>query len=200
VSITDQLLHLVFQYRYGGLFASMSLGLFGLPVPDELLLTASGYMLSRGDLLLGWTLLAAAGGSVVGMSGSYWLGRTAGVSVVRRFGSRFGLTERRLERHERLFAKWGQVVVLIGFFIPGLRHITSLLAGVGRRPYSAFASYAAIGSLLWTSVFLLIGSLLGDHWREVTGIVHRDLALLVAIAAVPLLGAALWRFRPLKTD
>ncbi|MBB6735868.1 DedA family protein [Cohnella zeiphila] len=199
MSMADGLLNLVFQYRYGGLFASMSLGLFGLPVPDELLLTASGYLLASGRMLLGWTLLAAVGGSVVGMSASYWIGRTAGTSLVRKFGSKLGLTERRLERHERLFAKWGQVIVLIGFFIPGLRHVTSLLAGIGKRSYRSFASYATIGSFLWASVFLLIGSLLGEHWREVTGIVHRDLAWMLALAAVPLLAVLAWRFRPLKT-
>jgi len=199
MSIADELINLVFQYRYGGLFASMSLGLFGLPFPDELLLAASGYLLSQGSMSLGLTLLAAVSGSVVGMSASYWLGRTAGISLVRRFGSKLGLTERRLARHERLFAKWGQVIVLVGFFIPGFRHVTALLAGVGKRSYRSFASYAAIGSFLWASVFLLIGSLLGEHWREVTGIVHRDLALMLVLAALPLIAAVLWRFRQLKT-
>ncbi|WP_051317930.1 DedA family protein [Cohnella thermotolerans] len=195
MSITDQLLELVFRYQYIGLFGAMSLGIVGLPVPDEVLLTAAGYLMSRGSMHLGWTMLAAVSGSVVGMSASYTLGRVIGLRLLEKYGRRIGFSPSRLERHEKLFAKWGQAIILIGYFVPGLRHATAVLAGVGRRPYRSFALYAAIGALLWTSVFELIGVLLGEHWREVTAIVHRNFVYLIAGAALLSVTALLWRWR-----
>jgi len=198
VSVTDHLLELVFHYRYWGLFGAMSLGIVGLPVPDEVLLTAAGYLVSQGGMRLGWTMLAAVGGSVVGMSASYWIGRTLGLSLLQKYGRRLGFTAARMDRHERLFAKWGQAIILVGYFVPGLRHATALLAGVGKRSYGSFVLYAALGALLWTSSFQLIGTLLGEHWREVTGIVNRNFAYLVAGAVILGLGAVLWRRLAIK--
>lgn len=193
MSITDQLLELVFQYSYGGLFAAMALGLFGLPVPDEVLLTAAGFLVSRGSMELGWTMLASVGGSVVGMSASYWLGRSLGLALLRKYGRRFGLTDSRLERHGQLMERWGQAIVLIGYFVPGLRHVTALLSGVGKRSYPTFVFYAALGALLWTSVYELAGSLLGEHWREVTTLVNRDSILLLAGAFVLAAALLIWK-------
>lgn len=193
LSVTDHLLGLVFHYSYLGLFAAMALGLFGLPVPDEVLLTAAGFQISQGGMKLGWTMLAAIAGSVFGMSASYALGRLLGFPLLRKYGKHFGLTEGRLERHGKLMAKWGQAVILLGYFVPGLRHVTALLSGVGRRPYPAFALYAAMGALLWTSVYELAGSLLGEHWREVTKLVRGDSLALLAGAFLLAIGALLWR-------
>lgn len=193
MSITDQLLQMVFQYSYWGLFGAMSLGLFGFPVPDEVLLTAAGFLVSNGSMNLGWTMLAAISGSVVGMSASYWLGRSLGLALLRKYGKRFGLTDKRLERYGRLIESWGQAIVLIGYFVPGLRHVTALLSGVGKRSYPAFVFYAALGALLWTSVYELVGSLLGEHWREVTTLVNRDAILLTAGAVLLAASLLIWR-------
>nr|WP_260440117.1 DedA family protein [Cohnella lubricantis] len=167
--------------------------MFGLPVPDEVLLTAAGYLISRGSMHLGWTMLAAVGGSVVGMSASYWLGRSLGLALLRRFGKRFGLTDKRLERHEKLVERWGQAVVLIGYFVPGLRHMTALLCGVGKRSYASFLFHTALGALLWTSVYELAGSLLGEHWRDVATVVNRDSVMLLTGAAVLSATALIWK-------
>lgn len=193
MSMTDQLLGLVFHYSYWGLFGAMALGLFGLPVPDEVLLTAAGFLASNGSMDLGRMMLAAVGGSVAGMSASYWLGRSLGLALLRKYGRRIGLTNERLDRHGQLMERWGQAIILIGYFVPGFRHMTALLSGVGRRSYLSFLFYAALGALLWTSVYELAGSLLGEHWREVTTLVNRDSMALLAGAVLLAATALVWK-------
>lgn len=192
VTITDPLINLVFQYSYGGLFLAMSLGIVGVPLPDEVLLTASGYLISTGEMHLFLTMIAAIGGSVTGMSISYWLGRKVGPSL---FGGVVGrmLGGGRLERLRLRMEKWGDPLLLLGFFVPGVRHATALLYGAGKRPYGTFLFYTAVGALLWTSVFLLVGRLLGEHWRDIAGMVNKDAALAAVFFLLAGLGWRVWK-------
>ncbi|MBN2983462.1 DedA family protein [Cohnella algarum] len=188
--VTDLLLGLMFEFGYWGLLLAMALGIAGLPMPDELLLTASGYMIAQGRMSLGFTMLAAIGGSVAGMSLSYWVGRKAFAGFVRKFGSRVGLTEERQARFDRQFERYGHSVLLIGFFVPGMRHLTALLYGASRKPFGAFALHAALGSLTWTSAFLLFGVMLGENWRDAAEWAQRELA--AALAVIALIAAIAW--------
>lgn len=175
--MTDQLLGLVFHYGYVGLFLAMALGLVGIPVPDEALLTAAGYLMAQGHLKLGFTMFASITGSVAGMSLSYLLGRWLGRPLLTKYGSLLRLTPDKLARHEDRFAKWGHILVLVGYFVPGLRHLTALSIGLGRHPYRPFLFYASLGALAWTSTFELIGVLLGEHWRETAMFVQHEAVL-----------------------
>ncbi|MBB6671135.1 DedA family protein [Cohnella nanjingensis] len=192
--MTDSMLALVFHYGYWGLFAAIALGIVGLPMPDEVLLTAAGFLLSRGHLNLGLTMLAAVSGSLVGMSVSYAIGRTVGRPLLARFGSRVRLSPDKLAKHEERFAKWGHMLVLLGYFVPGLRHATALLIGMGKHPYRTFLVYASVGALAWTSCFLLLGQTLGDHWREVTAFVQPGRGFMTA-ALIAMLAMLVWLWR-----
>ncbi|WP_168735884.1 DedA family protein [Cohnella fermenti] len=196
--MTDPLLHLVFEYSYAGLFLAMSLGILGVPFPDELLLTASGYMISQGKMPLLMTMLAAIGGSVAGMSISYLIGRKIGRRLFEgRLGRLFGAE--RLGRHGSLLESWGEPLLLVGFFIPGVRHATALLYGASRKPYGSFLFFTSVGALLWTSVFLLVGSLLGEHWRDISTLISKDGAVAAgALAAIVLVWLAVRRLLSLR--
>ncbi|MCC3372971.1 DedA family protein [Cohnella sp. REN36] len=192
--MTDTMLGLVFHYGYWGLFSAIALGIVGLPMPDEVLLTAAGFLMSHGHLKLGWTMLAAVSGSLVGMSVSYAIGRTVGRPLLAKFGARLRLTPGKLAKHEQRFAKWGHMLVLVGYFVPGLRHATALLIGMGKHPFRTFVLYAGIGALAWTSCFLLLGQTLGEHWREVTTLIAPGRGLLIA-AAFALAAGVVWGWR-----
>lgn len=188
--MTDSLLGLVFEYGYVGLFLAMALGLIGIPVPDEALLTAAGYLMAQGHLKLGFTMLAAITGSLTGMSLSYLLGRWLGRPLLTKFGPLLRLTPDKLARHEERFAKWGHVLVLVGYFVPGVRHMTALFIGLGKHPFRPFLFYASLGALAWTSMFELLGVLLGEHWRESALFVQRE-AVMAFLLIVGMGGALL---------
>ena len=184
--IKEFVLELIANYGYYGLFASLVLGIVGVPIPDELLMTYCGYLVSRGTLSYTITLLTAIGGSITGITLSYWLGRHFGLPLVSRYGKRFGVTEARLEKVNSWYLRFGKIVLMIGYFIPGIRHVTAFAAGISRMRFGSFALYAYLGGVIWAVTFITLGKMLGVHWTRVTGMMHDILfwALLLVVVGV----------------
>lgn len=183
--IKETVLQLVTTYGYYGLFLSLILGIVGLPIPDEVLMTYCGYLVSQGEMNLTWTMLTALLGSIIGITISYWLGRRFGLPLVVRYGARFGVTEARLARVNRWYEKYGKIVLILGYFIAGVRHVTAFAAGIGKMRFPSFAMFAYLGAAIWTLTFITLGNTLGVHWSRVVELSHKFLLwILVAVAAV----------------
>lgn len=150
------------QYGAFALFGLLALGIFALPVPEESLMVAAGLLMSNGNVAIGSTFLAALLGSICGISMSYLVGRTAGHYVVTKYGRWVGLTERRMKKAHRWFEQFGTWALLVGYFIPGVRHFTGLCAGSTDLEPSRFILFAWSGALLWVSTFLSVGYFFGD--------------------------------------
>jgi membrane protein DedA with SNARE-associated domain len=178
------------QYGYAGLFTLLLLGIVGLPIPDETLLVFSGYLVSTGRLRPLPTFLAGFAGSMGGISLSYTIGRTLGRPFVLRYGRFFHITEQRIERIHRWFQRVGEWLLTIGYFIPGVRHFTALIAGMSELEYRTFALFAYAGAAIWVGTFLSIGYFVGENWRAAISLVHRYTLVFVAAAAMAV--AALW--------
>ena len=150
------------HYGAPALFLAQVLGIFGFPIPDEFLLALSGALVKKGDLSLVPVVFAAIGGRGSGITLSYVLGRTMGVIGLRRV---VHVHEESLKRGERLFERFGGWVLGFGYFIPGVRHVTAILAGSTRLDFQSFAKFAYPGAILWSTVFLCLGYYAGDEWR-----------------------------------
>ena len=143
-------------------------GIIGVPIPDETLLTFSGYLVSKGQLHIAPTVVSAFLGSVCGITVSYGLGRIGGYALIIRYGHWVHITEERIGRvHEWLEhrGRWG---LFIGYFIPGVRHLTALVAGTSGMRYSVFATFAYSGGLVWSTSFITAGFFLGKEWVDVS--------------------------------
>jgi len=175
--------------RYGPplLFAAQMFGIFGVPIPDELLLTIAGVLVRRGQLSMMPTTLAAISGCIVGVTLSYVLGRTFGVSMLRRL---FRRHEDALHRAQRGFERLGCWILAFGYYIPGVRHVTAITAGSMPLSFRRFAEYAYPGAVLWCATFVGLGYLAGDRWRDALesarshGSVIASAALVLAFAYV----------------
>jgi membrane protein DedA with SNARE-associated domain len=177
--------HLIFwiaQYGPPVLFFAQVLGIVGLPIPDELLLTVAGALVRKGVLNRESTISAAIAGCLTGITLSYAIGRAVGYTVLRATGPH----RRQFERGQDWFRRFGVWPLTFGYFIPGVRHVTAIAAGSGGLGYWTFASYAYPGGVLWCGVFLAIGYYAGDRWREVaqTTRSHLSIAACVVICAV----------------
>ena len=157
--------HWLAQYGYSALFVLLVAGIVGLPVPDETLLTLAGFLVYKGKFELAPMLLAGFLGSACGITVSYLLGRSAGLFVVRKFGRFLRVDEAKLEKVRHWFERLGKWVLVIGYFIPGVRHFTALVAGASRLPYREFALFAYAGALLWSTLFISLGYIVGRQWR-----------------------------------
>ena len=152
------------HYGSFALFGLLAVGIIAVPVPEETLMVLAGVLMSQGNLSVVATPLAAFLGSVCGISVSYWLGRTAGHNFLHRYGKWVGLTEKRLKKAHNWFERFGTWTLLIGYFIPGLRHFTGFSAGSTDLELNRFALFAYSGALLWVSTFLSVGYFFGDYW------------------------------------
>jgi membrane protein DedA with SNARE-associated domain len=180
--------------HYGApvLFLAQLFGIFGLPIPDELLLTTAGVLVRNGGLTLGPTLAAAICGSSAGITVSYVLGRTVGAAALQRV---LHVDRRSLARGQEWFERLGGWLLMFGYFIPGVRHVTAIAAGSMPLDYSCFARYAYPGAALWSSFFLGVGYYSGNRWAELLAVVRANVtAIFLAVAAILLAYIVLsWR-------
>ena len=193
-------IHWVSTYGLTALFFLLVVGVFGLPVPDETLLTFAGVLVREGHLHFIPTWLTAATGSMCGITLSFVLGRTAGAAIVTRYGRWLHITEANLRRVEQWMEHGGRWILTIGYYIPGVRHVTAIVAGSTRLPYRIFAGYAYLGAAVWSLSFITLGWYVGEEWESTLAAVHRHIAvlaiILVAIAGAYAILHARWLRKP----
>lgn len=187
MTIQEVALHLIEQYGYFGLFISMALGIIGLPIPDETILTFAGYLVSQKDLLLIPTIISSFLGSISGISISFILGRTLGIKLLIKRSRYFHITESRLDKTKKWLEGYGSWVFLFGYFILGIRHLTAIIAGSTKTKYSKFAFFAYLGGFLWSLTFVLLGYSVGKKWMVIIEQVHNHLLLIAFIVLILLI-------------
>jgi undecaprenyl-diphosphatase len=189
--------HLLETYGYLAVLVLVGLESLGLPLPGETaLLTASAYAAS-GHLSIAGVVAAAVVGAVLGDAGAYWIGRTGGLALVRRYGRLLRIDDARLGRARKFYRRHGGKTVFFGRFVSLLRMLAALLAGVTGMPYGRFTLYNVAGGICWAALFGALGYTFG---RQLPALEHTVgqagalLALLVALlVAVVALGPWLVR-------
>lgn len=191
---------LIYHYRYAGLFGLLSLGMIGLPVPDEFLMTFSGFQTTVGHMALGKTLALASLGSFTGMNLSYWIGRKLGIPFLHKVVPYLHLNEKRIARAEHWFNKYGDRLIIIGYFFPGFRHFTAYFAGMSELSYGRYVVLSIIGALLWSTTFIALGRVLGVHWRIITALLHRYLVSGGLVFALIVIAVYIYSMKRGKAD
>jgi membrane protein DedA with SNARE-associated domain len=171
----DLMMSMVENYGYIAVFASMLLGIIGIPFPDEFLLLFVGSMAGAAKLNLYLLIVVAWLGSSAGMTVNYFLGRKIGIKRISRVTKWVHLTEDRLEGWAKRFRRFGPILIFIGFFVAGLRHASPFIAGASKMSFGRYAGYAYLGSLVWISIFVYVGRWVGPHFHHVLGLFHHPL-------------------------
>jgi len=198
--VEQQVLGWISQYGYLAVFLLLMCGIVGLPVPDETLLTFSGYLVFKGHLSLPLAFATALAGSATGITISYALGRTFGIKLIHRYGRYVRITEEHVRKAHAWFQRVGHWGLTFGYFVPGVRHLTAYAAGMSDVEPHQFALFAYAGACLWVSTFLGIGYFLGERWQNVEKHVDRLLVGASIAAAILLIGYLLWRKLRRKRD
>src|SRR5271157_927257 len=173
-----QVLAWIAQYGYLAIFFLLIFGIVGLPIPDETLITFSGYLIYKGSFALPWAFAAAFCGSACGITITYWLGRTFGIKVIHRYGRYLRITEEHVNKAHAWFQRVGHWGLTFGYFIPGVRHLTAYAAGMSDLEAPQFALFAYSGAVLWVSTFLGLGYFLGERWLAVEKNIHHYAVIL----------------------
>src|SRR5712691_10138099 len=179
-------------YGYAAIFVLVALESLGIPLPGETALLTAAAFAANGRLAIVGVILAAAAGAIAGDAGGYWIGRTGGLALVRRYGRFWHLDEAKLDRARGFFSRHGGKTVCFGRFVSLLRMWAAVLAGVTGMSYGRFAAYNVAGGLCWATLFGILGYAFGrslPQLERATGRAGAMVALLVALAvAVFLLG------------
>ncbi|WP_320066207.1 DedA family protein [Micromonospora sp. RTGN7] len=173
--------------RLGGPGAGLAVALENLfpPIPSEVILPLAGFVASQGRMSLagaiGWTTL----GSVVGALALYAIGAMLGRDRTRAIVARLPLVKLAdVDRTEAWFLRHGVKAVFFGRMIPVFRSLISIPAGVERMPVPTFLLYTTLGSLIWNTIFVLAGYLLGENWHVVEGYVGTFQNVVIVVCAV----------------
>lgn len=186
----------IIQYGYAALYGLLALGIIGLPVPDEIMMTFVGYLVSIGWFSYPASLAVCFAGAMSGMMISYLLGKKVGKAFLWKYGRWIKLTPSRLVKGEEWFQRFGLWTVSFGYFVPGLRHFTCYLAGMSGVRLWKYLIYAGTGALVWVVTFITLGRFIGSNFETVAPLVHRYVALAVVTAALACGGVYLfWKGR-----
>jgi membrane protein DedA with SNARE-associated domain len=174
--LTHFFLSLVDTTGYLGLFIVMVLCNIGIPSPigTEIVLPAAGALVARGHLSSVWIAAAVATlGEVAGGTILYAVGYAGGRPFVARWGKYFKLNEHKLDTFHAFYERYGNVVVFVCRFIPIVRGISALPAGVSRMQKRYFWIYTTLGSAVFCLSLILIGNAFGQHLDEIKPVIRR---------------------------
>jgi len=152
---------------YSALFLLMALESMIAPIPSEIVMPFAGFLVVQGKFTLLSVALISALGSVFGSLLSYWLGIFGGRKFIMRFGKYLLLDESHLEWTEGFFKKHGEKTIFISRFIPVVRHLISIPAGIGKMRIGRFMFYTFAGALIWNTFLAWVGMKLRERWEIV---------------------------------
>ena len=191
--ITHFFLSLIDRAGYPGLFLVMVLGNVGFPVGTELVVPAAGALAASGHLSNLWlAATVATAGEIVGGAIFYAIGYAGGRPFVARWGKYLKLDEKKLDAFHELYERHGNVVVFVCRFLPFVRGVSALPAGVARMQKRYFLAYTAAGSAIFCFGLAYLGSLFGRHIDEISPQIHKfSTAFILGILLVVVVFVAL---------
>jgi membrane protein DedA with SNARE-associated domain len=169
---------------YLGIVLLMAIESACIPLPSEVIMPFSGYLVYTGRFHLLWVGLAGAVGCNLGSLVAYYIGLVGGRPLVERYGRWLLVTHHDLEMADRFFARYGDWAVFIARLLPVIRTFIAFPAGVSRMNQARFHLYTFLGSLPWCLVLAYAGMKLGQRWMTLREYFHRFDAVLGVVIAV----------------
>jgi membrane protein DedA with SNARE-associated domain len=180
---------------YGGIILLMAVESANIPLPSEIIMPFSGFLVAQGQFNLWLAGISGAIGCVLGSILSYWLGMLGGRPLVEKYGKYILISHHDLDLADSWFKKRGEITVFIGRLLPIIRTFISFPAGIAKMPFSRFVIYSFLGSLPWCLLLTFIGQKMGENWEKIRTYFHNfDYVILGLI----ILMAIWWIWRHLK--
>ncbi len=196
--VSNLIVSIISTFGYYGIFIAMALESACIPLPSEVTMPFSGFVVSEGTLTLWGITLAGALGNLFGSIIAYYVGLKGGRPFLESYGRYVLISKKELDTADKWFNKHGDRAVLIGRVLPGIRTYISLPAGIAMMDFKKFVFYTFAGSLPWCFVLGYSGVLLGPKWESLKGWFHIFDAIIVAgviLAVVYLLYKYRYKYR-----
>lgn len=183
--------HVMEALGYPGLVFMMALESMIAPVPSEIVMPFAGFLVVKGQFTLLGGILASSLGTILGSLTGYYMGKWGGYPLVLRWGPYFLLERDHLDLTVRWFEKRGDITIFVCRFVPVVRHLISIPAGVGGMNLIKFCVYTLIGGTIWNTILLVAGIKLKERWE----IIHEYSSQLDKVVVVILVIVGVWWVR-----
>ncbi len=180
---------------YSGIVLLMAIESACIPLPSEIIMPFSGYLVSTGQMNIWLVGVAGAVGCVLGSLVAYWVGSKGGRPLIEKYGRYVLVSPHDLDLADRWFANYGEVIVFVSRLLPAIRTFIAFPAGVARMNLKRFVIYTFAGSLPWCLGLAYVGQKLGEKWNQDDTLktwFHR-FDFLIGIIGVLLAGWWIWR-------
>jgi membrane protein DedA with SNARE-associated domain len=185
-------------FGYTGILLTMAIESACIPLPSEIIMPFSGYLVSTGQFTMLGVTLAGAIGNVLGSIVAYYAGVWGGRPFVERYGRYMLVSHKDLDTADRWFAQYGEAAVFFSRMLPVVRTFISLPAGVARMNFPRFVIFTFLGALPWCYLLAYIGVKMGEEWEHLRDYFHQFdivIGLFLALAA----GYFLWSHWPKRS-
>ncbi len=186
------IISLITRTGYLGIVLLMAIESACIPLPSEVIMPFSGYLVFKGTLVLWLVVVAGAAGCVLGSLVAYAVGAWGGRRLVERYGKYVLVSRKDLDLADRWFREYGGAIVFVGRLLPVVRTFIAFPAGVARMPIWRFCVYTFLGSLIWCWLLAWIGVKLGQHWDVLGAWFHRFDAVILGVLLIGV-GLYVWR-------
>ena len=186
-------------FGYTGIVVTMAIESACIPLPSEIIMPFSGYLVTTGEFTMLGVTLAGAVGNVVGSIVAYYAGAWGGRPLVERYGPYVLVSRKDLDLADRWFQKYGEAAVFFSRMLPVIRTFISLPAGVAQMNFPRFVLLTFIGALPWCYLLAYIGAKMGEEWEHLREYFHQ-FDIVIGLFLVLAIGYFLWSHWPRRTE
>ena len=168
---------LISKLGYFGVFLAMAIESACIPLPSEIIMPFSGFLISTGQFNLWLVTLAGGFGCLAGSILAWWIGDKYGEgfirSLIKKYGKYLLVYEYELDEAIHLFQKRGDAIAFFSRLLPVIRTFISLPAGIAHMNLKKFSFYTLTGSLIWSFVLAWVGMKMGENWDTLGSYFHK---------------------------
>lgn len=183
--IINWIIDVISGMGYSGIVVLMAIESACIPLPSEVIMPFSGYLVSTGRFNIHLASFAGAFGCAVGSTVTYWVGYFGGRAFIEKWGRFILIRKEELERADRWFEKYGSSAAFFSRLLPIIRTFISLPAGISRMNFWRFLLYSFVGSIPWCYLLAYIGLVMGENWENIREIFRKfDIFIVVILALI----------------
>lgn len=164
--IGSVIVNIIASFGYFGITVLMALESASIPIPSEIIMPFSGFLVFTGKFSLWPVVLWGTIGNLLGSIAAYWVGFWGGRPLIEKYGKYILISGHELAWADNWFLKYGGFSVFFSRLLPVVRTFISLPAGIARMPFGKFCFYTFLGSLPWAFVLTYTGFIMGENWQS----------------------------------
>lgn len=195
--VAEWVKHWIQVLGYPGVMAMMAIESACIPLPSEIIMPFSGFLVFEKHMNIHLAALSGAFGCAIGSVIAYYAGAYGGRPFVEKYGKYVLIRKRDMDRADYWFSTRGELTVFVSRLLPVVRTFISFPAGVSRMNFGRFVLYSFVGSVPWCYFLAYIGMVLGRNWNSLRSYFHGADAI-IGVAVVAMFGV--WLYHHLKPE